>query len=426
MASDLTCSNLSASMIFRGGISNNGHALNLAGGGAFDFSSPYSGPGGLNYLDANSFFGQLTLRTNNPYAGPTLLTGAVTVFVDDPNALGFPASGTVVGESAALILRQPMTFAEPITLAGRLDFANGSNVMTGPITIASSNALLCVTSLRTEFNGPINGAGRLQFCGIATNLLNAGGNFTGQMEIFAGRQIYMGQYPGANLLLEGTLSFSASVEGNGRVGAIRAFDQGQNSYIAPGLDAPGILTCSSLLVESNITLRIELNGTVPGAGYDQLVVNGPVALTNCPLELLFGFTPGPQDSFLIVNNTGLAPVAGTFDNLPEGSLLTNGASVLQLTYTGGDGNDIVLRPPGALQANLRSLVCLPDGSKQFEIVGSANVTYVIEATAELLSPPEITPWTPLSTNSTDASGLLLFLDADATNHLQRFYRATER
>jgi hypothetical protein len=127
-----------------------------------------------------------------------------------------------------------------------------------------------------------------------------------------------------------------------------------------------------------------------------------------------------------VNNTGLAPVAGTFDNLPEGSLLTNGASVLQLTYTGGDGNDIVLRPPGALQANLRSLVCLPDGSKQFEIVGSANVTYVIEATAELLSPPEITPWTPLSTNSTDASGLLLFLDADATNHLQRFYRATER
>jgi hypothetical protein len=180
-----------------------------------------------------------------------------------------------------------------------------------------------------------------------------------------------------------------------------------------------------LIVESNITLRMELNGTVPGSGYDQLVVGGTVALTNCALALSFGFTPGPADAFLIVNNTSSAPVAGTFENFPEGSLITNGATVLQITYTGGDGNDIVLHPPGVIPANLRSMVSLPDGSKEFEIIGRPNAAYVIEATAELLSPPQIIPWTPISTNTADGSGLLLYLDTDATNHVQRFYRAKE-
>jgi hypothetical protein len=144
------------------------------------------------------------------------------------------------------------------------------------------------------------------------------------------------------------------------------------------------------------------------------------------LDLSLGFTLGPADAFLIVNNMSSAPVAGTFENLAEGSLITNGATVLQITYTGGDGNDIVLHPPGAIQANLRSLVSLPDGSKQFEILGRPNATYVIEATAELLSPPALIPWAPISTNIADGSGLFLYLDTDATNHVQRFYRAKER
>jgi hypothetical protein len=342
-----------------------------------------------------------------------------------PNALGDPASGTFIGENSALLLQKAMTLAEPITLAGRMDFANGSNVMAAPLTIAGPNVLLCATSIRTEFNGPIDGVGKVQFCGIGTNAYNGGGNFAGIFDIFAGRHIITGQYPGTEFRIEGNSFFSTTVEGTGRVGRIHAYDQETNSIIAPGINGPGVLTCGGLVVESNITLRIELNGTAPGSGHDQLVVDGPIALTYCTLELSFGFTPAPGDSFVIVNHTGAGPVAGTFDGLPQGALITNGATVLQILYTGGDGNDIVLRPPGPIPTTISSIHYLPDGTKQLEILGQPNVTYVIEATADLLSPPALIPWVPISTNIADGSGLFLYFDTGSTNNPRRFYRVTE-
>ena len=56
--------------------------------------------------------------------------------------------------------------------------------------------------------------------------------------------------------------------------------------------------------------------------------------------------PGPQSVLTLVNNTGAAPISGTFNNRPEGSIITsnfNGDSFsFWMTYKGGDGNDITL------------------------------------------------------------------------------------
>ncbi len=46
-------------------------------------------------------------------------------------------------------------------------------------------------------------------------------------------------------------------------------------------------------------------------------------------------------NIVTINNDGLDPIAGTFDDLPEGATINlNGP--LTITYTGGDGNDVVL------------------------------------------------------------------------------------
>jgi len=424
MSASQTFSNAFGQITLRGGVTNGGHNLALTGG-TFDFVGPYVGAGGISFINTNNFFsfGQLILRTNNPYSGPTVLLGSVYVPVYTPGGLGDTAAGTSVGPGASVDLQIPMTFAEPITLAGRLDFADGSNVMAAPLTLEGSNLLICISGPRMEFNGPISGSGSLQVCGISTNFYNAGGDFNGVLEIFAGQHTFIGNYPGTEVRIGGNSFHSSTLAGTGHIGGVVAHDEETNSIIAPGVNGPGVLTVNGgFIIESNITLRLELNGTTPGAGYDQLVVGGPVALTNCPLELSFGFTPGAGDSFVIVRNDSANPIAGTFDGLPEGALVTNGPIVLQITYTGGDGNDIVLRPPGAAPSTIASIVCLPDGAKQFEILGQPNATYVIEAATNLFSPPELTPWVRVGTNTANGTGLLLFLDASSTNFSRRFYR----
>jgi len=420
MAAPLMLSNGFNLMVLRGGITNSGNDLLLTGGG-FEFVGPYAGAGGLIFSNGGFGFGQLNLRTNNSYSGPTMFSGAVTVFMDQTNGLGDPAAGTFIGENASLILRRPMTLTEPITLAGRLDFANGTNAMAAPLTIASTNALLQVASPRMEFNGPINGAGRMQLGGIATNFFTGGGNFSGTIEMFAGRQIIVGEYPGMGIVIGGTLSFSSSFEGVGRVGAIRAHDQAVNSVLAPGVNAPGILTCASLVVESNITLRLELNGTAPGTGHDQLVASN-VALTNCTLELSLGFTPSPSDSFTLLNNIGANPIAGTFVGLPESATFTLNSLLFRITYVGGDGNDIVLARASINTPASFTSITLSNGLIQLQIFGAPSATYVIEAATNLLNPPALTPWAPISTNTANGAGLFQFIDANTTNFPSRFYR----
>ena len=46
--------------------------------------------------------------------------------------------------------------------------------------------------------------------------------------------------------------------------------------------------------------------------------------------------------FTVINNTGASPIGGTFDNLPDGSILTVGSNTFQVDYEGGDGNDLTL------------------------------------------------------------------------------------
>jgi hypothetical protein len=64
-----------------------------------------------------------------------------------------------------------------------------------------------------------------------------------------------------------------------------------------------------------------------------------------------------------------------------------------------------------------SLARVPS-SQAFEISlqGQSNVTYVIEASADLLQ------WSPIGTNSVGANGFVRYIDADSAVMPQHFYR----
>jgi fibronectin-binding autotransporter adhesin len=274
--------------------------------------------------------------------------------------------------------------------------------------------LMCITSPRMEFNGPIEGSGSVSLCGIATNFFNGGGTFSGTMQMFTGRQIIVGQYPGMGLIVGGNSTFSTSLEGTGRVAAILGHDESVNSIIAPGIGGPGILTCASLVIESNITLRMELNGTAAGSGHDQLLVQGNVALTNCDLELSLGYTPATGDSFTIISNAGSNAVAGAFNSRPEGATFTLSNQLFHITYAGGDGNDVVITRgfPGPRLG----FVTLSNALFTFQLSGQPGSNYVIQASTNLMD------WLPIGTNQADGSGLFQFIDANTMLFPMRFYR----
>ncbi len=51
-------------------------------------------------------------------------------------------------------------------------------------------------------------------------------------------------------------------------------------------------------------------------------------------------TPGTV--FTAISNTAATPIAGAFANLPDGSTFTVGRNTYQVSYSGGDGNDLTL------------------------------------------------------------------------------------
>jgi hypothetical protein len=129
--------------------------------------------------------------------------------------------------------------------------------------------------------------------------------------------------------------------GSGTVGNVVM--NSSSAMVSPG-ESPGILTCSNFNPRGSGSgiFRAELNGTTPGAGYDQLNARGTVALNGVSLNASLNYASSASDQFTIINNDGSEAVTGMFTGLPQGKKLYIGKELFQISYTGGSGNDVVL------------------------------------------------------------------------------------
>jgi hypothetical protein len=118
---------------------------------------------------------------------------------------------------------------------------------------------------------------------------------------------------------------------------------GSGASLAPGTNGPDTLTISKTLTfKADGSYKCELS--LGRAKADQVHANG-VTIEN---GAQFVFLPKGNQTlttgtvFTVINNTAATAISGTFANLPDNSTFTSGRNNYQVSYQGGDGNDLTL------------------------------------------------------------------------------------
>lgn len=199
--------------------------------------------------------------------------------------------------------------------------------------------------------------------------LNVSGSASQSMTVQVNSGVTVTTFSGINIenngvvdLQNGTLDtqfveiIGGTLRGAGHIdtgsGPIPGQVENRGGTVAPGIVAPGINGIGTLEIggrfasDANATLQIDLGGLTAGTQYDQLLVEGGVALAgtlSVSLVNLGGgtFVPSPGDSFTIITATD--GISGAFDSLvaPAGYkwLLNYGsAAVTLLVGLSGDYN----------------------------------------------------------------------------------------
>jgi autotransporter-associated beta strand protein len=292
----------------------------LSGDAQFFVSGPISGPGALSVRNI------VTLTGVNTYAGPTILSGQLRF-----------TSDAALGSNAAILLKSGghIKLLQPWNTARRLEFA-----VNGSLTFDSAG-----------FDAAISGGIGIEEPGVgAIGKWGAGTlRISGDMEFLNDINVFEGA-----LAIDGTLVTPATSVLTVRAGATftgeaqipRVIDI--FGTLAPG-NGPGVMTTGNIKFEGGSMLALEIASV---AAFDRIKLTGTISLLgNTALQISLQFDPSDGlDRFTIIDNDGTDPVSFTGNSrftfggtpLNEGQRFTAGGQEFQISYAGGDGNDVVL------------------------------------------------------------------------------------
>jgi len=325
---------------------NTNDFLNLAGAivGTGDLTKIGPGTMIMSGAAANTYSGSTFFSQGTNLLSKGVTDGAIPhdLFVGDGTGGSFSDVVRVVG-------RPQIATVSDVTIAtsGLLDLneiSEGIGTLSGfgrvDMGSAGTGALLINGSGSTTYSGTIVGTGGELIKGGSGSFILLGNNtYSGLTTINNGALVVNGSQPSSPVLVNG----SGTLGGDGTVGNI--------TNIAGGVVAPG--SSPAILTSSNVTFsgvasdfRVELNGTTPGNGYDQLNVRGGVALGSSTLNVLPNFSPldAPVGGtvFTIINNDGAEAVSGTFNGLANGAVFTAGGLQFRINYSDIFVNDVFL------------------------------------------------------------------------------------
>jgi autotransporter-associated beta strand protein len=298
--------------------------VTVGGACALSLDSAVTGPGELRLTTFTSS-ASITLNAVNTFTGFATILGDVRLGVNDALST---ASGVQVEGSIGL------------------DFQNHSQTMKyligqGHVRLGSATLTVDASQPQTDtgFRGVISGTG---------GVIKKGGGLWS----LAGANIYTGP----TVVQQGILGITGSIvspltiqggtlQGNGTVATVAA----AGGILEPiNRSSPSKLTSGSIALTPGATFHAILNGPGAGTQYSQLAVAGTVDLGGAALDadVSSNFLTANVGELILIDNDGADPVVGTFQGLPQDSIVQSGGKSLRLSYVGGTGNDVTLLPTG--------------------------------------------------------------------------------
>jgi len=257
-----------------------------------------------------------------------------------------------IPDSTPIHMRSPARFDmnDMIDTVGSIDGTGTIDLGSGTLHAGADNG-------STNFNGAIIGTGTLFKFGTGTWTLNGNNTYAGSTTVSAGTLVVNGSQPLSDVTVNGT----GNLGGNGTVGNLHVFGN-----LRPG----GILTSSNVLFDAAADYFVDINGSNPGVGgYDQLNVRGTNNLNGSTLHVSVdpNFAPTEGEAFTILNNDGAEAIVGTFNGLPNGSVLTAGGLQFRIVYSDIFLNDVILVVTNtALKVGATPLVDTGNGNGDIE------------------------------------------------------------
>jgi autotransporter-associated beta strand protein len=302
--------------------------------------------------------GTLPKGIDAPINGGTLVkAGDGVLDLVQPNGY---SGGTILSSGTLVVKHSDALGTGPIVLrGGHLHFEMGSAVpLKNDIQIEKSSTITVPSRTVLTMSGYVSGndIAMVDRAPLSLTSNDITFHFTGTGAATGAYGFRVGN--AGTLLIDGSMPSPDSFFGDGGGGGPIAL--GGNGVIAGGLeavaatfspgDAPdgsaGRLTVGDAVFYGN-KMRFDVNGLLPGEGYDQLVVTRSLLLSPNPindndLDVLFGFSPAPGMKFKIIDNQFSGAVDGFFKGLPEGTVFARDGQNLEISYVAGDGNDVVL------------------------------------------------------------------------------------
>lgn len=261
--------------------------------------------------------------------------------------------GTIlIEDSADIPLPQFQLFG-----SGVLDLTNvtdptmsiGSLAGNGIVLLAGHTLSVGNNNLSTTFSGVIQESGGLTKADTGRLTLTGANTYTGKTTVTAGT--LLGNNPtgsdtstGPVNVQTGTLGGKGIIAGPVTIGT----GSGMGAVLAPSVGVSQLSQLATLTLQAALTFKTD--GTYSyklntnNARADQVIANGVNIRNGAQFNFQsLGSRRLPSGAiFTAISNTSANRIVGAFANLPEGSTFTAGPNNFQVSYSGGDGNDLTL------------------------------------------------------------------------------------
>jgi fibronectin-binding autotransporter adhesin len=305
----------------------------VSGSGALTIDnliSPLYGDGQVHFTGSNSYSGTLTINNSSGSSD------GGRIAVDSNNALA----------NASIVMNGPrdIGFATTAPVFGALSGTGGITLTSGlNLSVGNNNTA-------SIYSGVLTGPGRLTKVGTAAWTLTGANTYTGTTTVSAGSLFVNGSTAAGSAV---TVNNSGTtLGGSGTIGgSVNVASSGANlSPGATGAGSTAILHTGALTLATGSNLRVDINGTTAGSGYDQLSVTGTVNLglaSNLLVTTATTLAVGQVFNILLNDNAAPIPdaISGTF---AQGTtVIDNLGDVFTINYLansdgGTVGNDISL------------------------------------------------------------------------------------